>query len=66
MSISELDKDNDGSVTRDEIKAALQVSGKVTDEKALDELMAGADADGDGKITRAEYLHFCRTGKFLD
>ena len=65
MCISELDKDNDGSLTRDELKAALQASGKVTDEKALDELMAGADADADGKITREEYLHFRRTGKFL-
>jgi hypothetical protein len=55
---ADLDGDQDGKVTADEIKVRLQKSGEAELElyrKKRDETFAKLDADGNGTISRAEF-----------
>ena len=52
----ELDLDNSGFVTRDELKKALLKKRKDVPEEVVDEIIKMADKDGDGKIDIDEFL----------
>jgi len=49
-----IDKDGDGQLDREEIKAAMAEMG--ADDDAVDEMIKAADTDGDGKISKDEFL----------
>jgi len=53
-SFDAMDKNGDGQLDHDEIKAALGAMG-VSDE-TVDEMIKDADTDGDGKISKNEFL----------
>lgn len=44
------DKDNNGFITRDELKTAMEMIGENVTETQLSEMLAIADIDKDGKI----------------
>jgi len=49
-----MDKDGDGQLDHDEIKEAMNAMG--IDDDAVDEMIKAADTDGDGKISKNEFL----------
>jgi len=49
-----MDKDGDGQLDREEVKEGLSAMG-VSDEDA-DAMIKSADTDGDGKISKNEWL----------
>jgi len=51
---AKMDKDGDGQLDREEIKEGLSAMG-VSDEDA-DAMIKSADTDGDGKISKNEWL----------
>lgn len=55
----EIDTDNDGFITANEMKESLKGNPKVSDEN-VGVIAAMADKDGDQKITYAEYEKFVR------
>jgi len=50
----QMDKDGDGQLDHDEIKAGLKAMG--TSDEMVDEMIKSADTDGDGKISQKEWL----------
>ena len=56
----ELDLDNSGFVTRDELKKALLKKRKDVPEEVVDEIIKMADKDGDGKIDIGELLKYIK------
>ena len=52
----EMDKDNSGKLSVDEIKAQYAKLGMQISDDALEKTISKADADGDGKISYAEFL----------
>jgi len=53
-----LDLDHDGRLTREEIRVCLAMSGKPVSENQLDMIVALADPDNDGVITREDFIDF--------
>jgi len=51
---AQMDKDGDGQLDHDEIKAGLTAMG--TSDEMVDEMIKSADTDGDGKISKNEWL----------
>lgn len=49
-----MDKDGDGQLDREEMKAAMSAMG--TSDETIDEMIKAADTDGDGKISKNEFL----------
>ena len=49
------DKDGNGSIDREEIKAVCESLGIEADKSAIDDLIKQADADGNGKIEFEEF-----------
>lgn len=49
-----IDKNGDGQLDRDEIKAAIGAMG--ASNETVDEMIKAADTDGDGKISKNEFL----------
>ena len=58
------DKDGNGSISAQEIKAVLGVGKKFGNEKIFDEIIREVDTNGDGVITYDEFKVMMR--KFLD
>jgi Ca2+-binding EF-hand superfamily protein len=58
------DSDHDGMLTADEVRQVNQVLGAhaVTDRE-IDAFIASADRDGDGRITRDEFLGLIGGGR---
>ena len=55
LSFDDLDLNNDGKIDKHEIKIIMtMLLGKEPDDVLLDEILAIADADGDGHIDREE------------
>jgi len=50
------DKDNNGYITRDELKSAMQIIGETLTDRDLDELLRTTDHDKDGKINYEEFI----------
>jgi hypothetical protein len=53
-SFDQMDKDGDGQLDHEEIKEAMAAMG--IDDDAVDEMIKAADTDGDGKISKNEFL----------
>jgi Ca2+-binding EF-hand superfamily protein len=53
-----LDKDNSGTISREELKAALKANGVPTTPALVDSIMKKIDLSGDGKITKDEFMLF--------
>ena len=54
-SFNNVDKDRDGYVSRDELRASLALYGEEPSDETVDEMMKG-DTDGDGKISYSEFM----------
>ncbi|XP_050304524.1 calcium-binding protein E63-1 [Anthonomus grandis grandis] len=51
------DMDNDGFITKDELRIAMEMIGEDVTEDQLDHIMEVADTDKDGKINYKEFSH---------
>jgi len=54
------DKNNDGTICRDELQLALQQFNLKHQADMVDIFMEQVDKDGDDKISYSEFKHFCR------
>ena len=45
------DKDNDGSISKSELRQVMQKFGELLTEEEIDAMIEEADIDGDGEIT---------------
>lgn len=50
------DKDQDGSITQDELRSVMANLGQKLTSQELDEMIKEADTDGDGKINYKEFV----------
>lgn len=50
------DKDQDGSITQDELRSVMSNLGQKLSSQELDEMIKEADIDGDGKINYKEFV----------
>lgn len=51
-----MDTNNDGNITKEELKVLLSKSGEANDDAAIDELIKIADVNNDGKVNFNEFL----------
>lgn len=51
-----MDTDGSGSLTRDEVKKALQQASSFYSEEQVDKMISDADADKDGKVNYEEFI----------
>ncbi|WAR18065.1 CALM1-like protein [Mya arenaria] len=49
------DKDNSGTISRDEIREVLNMAGEKIDDSEIDEMLRKVDIDGDGNISIDEF-----------
>jgi len=49
------DKNQDGSLDRDEIKEALEAAGRPADDATVDKSMEALDTNKDGKVSLKEF-----------
>lgn len=54
-----LDSDHSGYIDKGELREALKQSGVKVNYLSLEAMMKAADENGDGKISREEWLHMC-------
>ena len=59
---SQMDANGDGFVTKDELKTMLAGLGESVDEAVVDEMIAIADTNGDGKVDFAEFCAAATNG----
>ncbi len=52
----QFDRDNDGVITAEEIHAAMKSTGSKLDLAVAQNIMRGADGDGDGKMDFTEFV----------
>ena len=50
------DKDNDGSIDRNELKAMIAATGKNASDSEIDAMFKKGDIDGDGRIDLVEFI----------
>ncbi|KAL9538698.1 hypothetical protein MBANPS3_010735 [Mucor bainieri] len=55
------DKDQDGSITQDELRSVMSNLGQKLTSQELDEMIKEADTDGDGKINYKEFVKMMGT-----
>ncbi|KAF1804504.1 hypothetical protein V8B55DRAFT_1499840 [Mucor lusitanicus] len=55
------DKDQDGSITQDELRSVMSNLGQKLSSQELDEMIKEADIDGDGKINYKEFVKMMGT-----
>ena len=53
---AQLDVNNDGFITKDELKAMMEGLGNKVEESCIDAMIACADSNGDGKIDFNEFV----------
>ena len=53
---AQLDTNKDGFITKDELKAMLEGLGQKVEDSVIDQLIAMADSNGDGKIDFNEFV----------
>jgi Ca2+-binding EF-hand superfamily protein len=51
-----LDTNNDGQVTKEELKSLLSQLGESVDDAVIDEMIKIADVNGDGKVDFNEFV----------
>ena len=51
-----MDSNGDGFVTKDELKTMLSSLGDAVEDSVVDEMMAVADLNGDGKVDFNEFV----------
>ena len=51
-----MDTNNDGNISKEELKVLLSKSGEANDDAAIDELIKIADVNNDGKVNFNEFL----------
>lgn len=54
------DKDNNGLITKEELRLGLKQLGENMSEKDVAELVEAADLDGDGNISFEEFVELMR------
>jgi calmodulin len=59
---SQMDANGDGYVTKDELKAMLAGLGETVEEAVVNEMIAVADTNGDGKVDFNEFVAAATTG----
>ena len=52
-----MDTNGDGFVTKDELKAMLSSLGEPVEDSVVNEMMAVADVNGDGKVDFNEFVN---------
>ena len=52
----QMDANGDGFVTKDELKTMLSSLGEPVEDSVVDEMMAVADINGDGKVDFNEFV----------
>ncbi|GAQ86360.1 calmodulin [Klebsormidium nitens] len=52
------DKDNSGTISRDELRSAMYVIGEKLSDEEIDEAIKLADASGDGEVDYNEFIQF--------
>ena len=62
MAFRVFDKDQDGFITREELKELMERLGEDLADQDIDEMIAAADSDGDGKVNYEEFVRVL-TGK---
>ena len=55
------DKDNSGSISKEELRQCLQSDDFTLTEEQIDELLAGVDANNDGEVDYQEFLEMMKT-----
>ena len=55
------DKDNSGSISKEELRMCLQSDDFTLTEEQIDELLAGVDANNDGEVDYQEFLEMMKT-----
>ena len=53
---AQLDVNNDGFITKDELKKMMEGLGEKVEESMIDAMIAMADSNGDGKIDFNEFV----------
>ena len=53
---TQMDANGDGYVTKDELKAMLSSLGEPVEDSVVNEMMAVADVNGDGKVDFNEFV----------
>ena len=54
---TQMDANGDGFVTKDELKAMLSSLGEPVEDSVVNEMMAVADVNGDGKVDFNEFVN---------
>ena len=61
QAFSYFDKDNSGTISRDELRTCLQGEEFLLSEEEINNLLAGVDQDGDGEVDYREFIDMMRT-----
>ena len=61
QAFSYFDKDNSGTISREELRTCLQGDEFLLSEEEINNLLAGVDQDGDGEVDYREFIDMMRT-----
>jgi calcium-dependent protein kinase len=61
QAFSYFDKDNSGTISREELRTCLQGEEFLLSEEEINNLLAGVDQDGDGEVDYREFIDMMRT-----
>ena len=59
--MTKLDKDSDGFLSKDELKTALDDLQQVYTDKELQQILEAADTNNDGRISKQELTDFVKS-----
>jgi len=60
QAFSYFDKDNSGTISREELRTCLQGEEFLLSEEEINNLLAGVDQDGDGEVDYREFIDMMR------
>ena len=64
--MTKLDKDSDGFLSKDELKTALDDLQQVYTDKELQQILEAADTNNDGRISKQELTDFVKSTQSSD